>query len=309
MGVTPDDFDEGVLLMRLTMSGEVFSHGFPLEKTIALTKSYGIGNFELWAGNCPAIDANCHVRLYRCRDIAAAKRAFQDNGIHVACVAFGGAFHQEIVDDRALYSRELVRAVEVAAEMGAEYVNHYLTRVAPMGPPEYALLDAYLSDALRRAEQLHITMVLENEAVDVTHTPENMLEILRHFDSPYFKTNFDATNYYQGGNEAFPYAYEALKGRIGYVHIKNGCIWAAERGHDEQWLGGPMTGCHQGRRIVYTPPTLGAVNIPGLLRRLQEDAYPGYFALEPHSTVENVIRYYEAAIPLLKELGCFQPQS
>ena len=51
------------------------------------------------------------------------------------------------------------------------------------------------------------------------------------------------------------------------------------------------------------------MNIPGLLRRLQEDAYPGYFALEPHSTVENVIRYYEAAIPLLKELGCFQPQS
>ncbi|HBN97527.1 MAG TPA: sugar phosphate isomerase/epimerase, partial [Firmicutes bacterium] len=56
-----------------------------------------------------------------------------------------------------------------------------------------------------------VTLVLENEAHDMTHTPENALAIINHFQSSNFRLNLDATNFYQGGNEAFPYAYDLLK--------------------------------------------------------------------------------------------------
>lgn len=47
-----------------------------------------------------------------------------------------------------------------------------------------------------------------------------MKTIVEHMNSEYFKTNFDATNYYQAGYEGFPYAYEVLKEYIVHVHIK-----------------------------------------------------------------------------------------
>lgn len=294
--------------MKLTLSGEVFSHGYPLEKTLVLAQSFDISFFELWAGNCPALAEDCHIRLYRNRDLAATKGAFAKAGIGVACVAFGGAFHPEIVEDSKLYSDELVRAVEWAAELSAPLVNHYLTCIAPMEPLDLPLIERYVSSALRRAEALGVTLVLENEAVDATHTPEQVLAIIDHFGSPHFKANFDATNYYQGSNEAFPYAYEMVQGAIGYVHIKNGKIFNPGQGHDEKWLGNGMTGANQGRRIVYTPPLEGAVNIWGLLHRLRADGYDGFLTLEPHSTVEEVIAYYHQAIPLLRQHGFFVPQ-
>ena len=150
-----------------------------------------------------------------------------------------------------------------------------------------------------------VTLVLENEAHDVTHRPENVLEIVQHFQSARFRTNFDVTNYYQASNEAFPYAYEIVKEIIGYVHIKNGCITKFKKDASSPWMGGKMSGYNADYHIVYTPPTAGAVNVIGLLERLKHDNYEGYIALEPHSSVENVLVYYQDAIPRLRNMGYF----
>lgn len=291
--------------MKLTMSGEVLSHTLPLDRAIEITRSFGIRNFELWAQNCEALSADCHQRLYKDRDITRAKKKFADSGIHVACVAFGGAFHQEITSDEDLYNRELIRAIEVAHELGAEFVNHYCNLIAPQFELDFNVLDRYYSRPLKRAEELGVVMVLENEAHDMTHTPENVLEIIDHFNSRNFRSNLDATNFYQAGNEAFPYAYECLKEVIAYVHIKNGCIYTPDHGENDAWKGGKMSGHLSGQQIHYTLPMLGAVNISGLLAQLNFDNYSGFVTLEPHSTLENVLDYYKVAIPFIKGLGYF----
>lgn len=289
--------------IKLTMSGEVLSRDLSLEKAIEITHSLGIQNFELWAQNCKSQSIDAHPRLYKNRDVARSKKIFEDCGIHVACVAFGGAFHPEIVQDARFYSEELIRSIEVAAEMGANYVNHYCNLIAPQFEINFEILDRYFAKALERAETLGVVMVLENEAHDMTHTPENVLAIIKHFNSDYFRASFDVTNFYQAGNEAFPYSYELLKEVIGYVHIKNGCIFNPNANHDQCWKGGAMTGYLSGREIYYTLPDQGAVNIQGLIGRLQSDHYDGYITLEPHSSLVNVLVYYQSAVPYLRNMG------
>jgi sugar phosphate isomerase/epimerase len=289
--------------MKLTMSGEVLSHTLPLQKALEITASFNIRNFELWAQNCEPLSSGCHDRLYRDRDLHKAGQQFKEMGIHVACVAFGGAFHREIASDVGVYTGELVRAIRIAADLGAELVNHYCNLVAPQFDLDLDALDRYYSGPLKVAEELGITLVLENEAHDMTHTPENVLAIIEHFNSANFRSNLDATNFYQAGNEAFPYCYELLKDVIAYVHIKNGCIYTPGRGLDERWLGGDMSGRLAGHKIYYTLPSQGAVNIIGLLERLQADGYAGYFTLEPHSVLENILPYYESAVPLARSFA------
>ncbi|MBW7959546.1 MAG: sugar phosphate isomerase/epimerase [Candidatus Promineofilum sp.] len=287
--------------MRLTMSGEVFSHYLPLDRTLEITTSFRIRNFELWAKNIQPLSNSCHDRLYRDRDIEQAKKQFKASGVQIACVAFGGAFHQEVASDVGLYTSELIRAIEIAADLEAGLVNHYCNLIAPQFNLDFDILEHYWSAPLKRAETLGVTLVLENEAHDMTHTPENVLAIIEHFRSKNFRSNLDATNFYQAGNEAFPHCYEILRDVIAYVHIKNGCIFDSGHEFDASWVGGKMSGHHAGRNIYYTLPTKGAVNMTGLLERLKADGYAGYITLEPHSNLTNTLAYYESAIPWLRE--------
>jgi sugar phosphate isomerase/epimerase len=289
--------------IKLTMSGEALSYALSLDKALEFTRSQDIRYFELWAQNCEHLSGKIHPRLYRNRDITKTKKQLSAAGVSVACVAFGGAFHQEIVDDQALYSQELIRAIEIAADLGAGLVNHYVNLISPQFEIDFSILDCYFLEALRRAEQLGIVMVLENEAHDITHTPDKVMQIINHFNSGHFRSNFDATNFYQAGIEAFPNAYEFLKDVIRYVHIKNGCIYEPEAGHRDVWKGGKMSGYLSDQWIYYTLPDQGAVNIVGLINKLKSDNYDGFLTLEPHSNLENVISYYVTAIPLMRELG------
>ena len=165
------------------------------------------------------------------------------------------ALEQDLIKDwakiRNFFSRELERAVEIAYELGAKVVNHYCYHVA-MGPEiSFSELEKYYGRAIRKAKHRKIYLALENEAHDITQSPEGMKTIVEHMNSEYFKTNFDATNYYQAGYEGFPYAYEVLKEYIVHVHIKNGCFYHPEFGHEKQCRGGKMTGMFAGNDIYY----------------------------------------------------------
>jgi sugar phosphate isomerase/epimerase len=289
--------------IKLAMSGEAFSRELTLKKTLEFTRMHGIRYFELWAQNCESNGGSLHPRLFVNRDIQKTFQLFNNFEVQVACVAFGGAFHQEIVADETLYVNELIRAIEIAEKLNARFVNHYVNLISPQVDIDFDILDRYFSKPIKRAEELGIVLVLENEAHDVTHSPENVLTIIRHFNSDHFKANFDVTNFYQASNEAFPYAYQVLKDDIRYVHIKNGCLYHPDAGHQAEWKGGQMSGYHSAHSIYYTLPDQGAVNVIGLINRLKQDHYNGFLTLEPHSTLKNVMAYYEIAIPLMQILG------
>lgn len=286
--------------MKLTMSGEVLSRTLSLQQTVEFTRHYQVKYFELWPQTCAALSDDVHPRLYRNRDITPVQQAFKAAGIQFACVAFGGAFHPEVTQDVDLYNTELIRAVQIAADLGAPFVNHYCCAISPYPDLNLPLMEQYVSRALRQAEKLGVTMVLENEAHDMTHIPEAVLSIIKHFNSPNFRSTFDVTNFYTGGNEAFPHAYQVLKEVIAYVHVKNGCILGPQHDPQSPWVGGKMSGRLEGNTILFTEPFKGAVNITGLMDTLREDGYEGHITLEPHSTLEEVRKYYDHNIPLFR---------
>lgn len=281
--------------MELAISGEGLGSKLPLEEILKTIKTHGVNAIEIWPENIPVSEGKelIHKRLYANRDVGKAKEILEKAGVKVACVCFGAGFDKELAQNKALFASELKRAVDVAHELGTKIVNHYCYYVALGDEYSTEELKEYYAQAIEAAEKYQIYLALENEAHDITKNPVCMKQIVESMESKYFKTNFDATNYYQAGYEGFPYAYEVLKKQIVHVHIKNGCIYHPEHNHREECKGGEMTGCFAGESIYYPIASEGAVNIDGLIRRLRRDGYEGYCSLEPHTIPEICLEYYK----------------
>lgn len=293
--------------MKLGISGQALSKTRTLEEVLQVLQRFQVNAIELWPENIPAMAGEQYMKgAYRGRDIQKAKEILNRYSVDVACVTMGGAFNRDLVMGVEGYARELVYAVEAARELGAKLVNHYCYHICLMDEAlDMGRIIKYFEPAVKKAEELDITLVLENEAHDATRTPEGMLAIVRAVDSSRFKVNFDATNFYHASCEGFPHAYEVLKSHIGYVHLKNGCIFHVGSGHDEYAKGSIMTGVNEGKYIYYPPLPRGAVNMDGLLYRLEMDGYGGYCTLEPHTTPEQVEQYYCEEVAYLRKKMLF----
>lgn len=293
--------------MKVAISGETLGSVMKLEDILPIFKENGVNSIEIWPENIPVqVGKNIvHKRLYANRDVLKAKEILEKFDMKVACVCFGAGFDKDLAENKTLFSGELRRAVEVAAELGANVVNHYCYYVAMNDEYPLEELKGYYREAIEKAEELKVYLALENEAHDITKNPVRMKEIVKYMGSEYFRTNYDATNYYQSGYEGFPYAYEILKDCIIHVHIKNGCIYMPEFGHKEACRGGEMTGALSGKYIYYPYASDGAVNIDGLLRRLIRDGYEGYCTIEPHTTPELCLQYYKEETTYLRQRNIY----
>ena len=288
--------------MKLGISGYLLSQTRSLEEILQIFIEYKIKDIEIWPCNIPPLKGCTELNpdTYEGRDIKLAKQILEKYGVEAVCLSMSGAFNDEASKSSEVYSKSLVYAVEAAKELGADFVNHYCYNICLTETLDLDRISGFMLPALRRAEELGITLCLENEAHDATRTPEGILKIIEFMDSPNFKTNFDPTNYYHAGVEAFPYAYELLRKHIVYVHLKNGCIYNPACGHLEENKGGIMTGRFSGDFIYYPTIQNGAVNIDGLVKRLTEDGYKGNYILEPHTIPENAKKYYSEDIEFLK---------
>ncbi len=290
--------------MKYGISGQVLGGVKSLEETVCILKKYGVINMEIWPENIPVYEGSeVGWSIYEGRDIQKAKEILKTNGMNVTCITMPAAFDYETASDMKKYSEALQYAVEVAKELGAGIVNHYCYNICLGETPDTEKFLNYVEPAVKFAEREGIVLCLENEAHDATRTPEGMLSMVKAVNSRNFKTNFDATNYYHAGAEAFPHAYEVLKEHIGYVHIKNGCIYDPGAGHSEKSKGSPMTGSLAPNLIYYPYLAEGAVNIDGLLSRLDKDCYNGYCVLEPHTMPENAENYFREETAYLKHRG------
>lgn len=272
--------------MKIGVSGQSLGKILGLEETITFLRELNVKCMEVWPCNLPVSGDSVFGDTYENRNAERAARILEEGKIQVSAVSFSGAFSGQISGDEKRYSRELVRAVETAHILGAGIVNHYCYFLS-LHSLDLEKLKRCMSDALRLAKQYGITMVLENEAHDMTKTPPEMKRIVEAFHDSSFQTNYDAVNYYEACEEGFPYAYDVLKDYIGYVHIKNGC----------------RSGSLSGKKVLYTSIEEGAVNIRGLLDRLRKDCYQGYCIIEPHCPPEEVREYLRRDIDWLQKNG------
>jgi len=288
--------------MKIGISGQLLGNDRSLEEILRLLKKYCVENIEIWPCNISGETEGAKLcdDTYEGRDTAKAKRLLDSYGIKTCCVTMPAAYNPEISGDPNKYTAELIRAIKIAKEFGANLVNHYCYGICMDERPNLQRIKEYLLPALKTAEDEGVTLCLENEAHDATRAPEGMLEILEGFNSRYFMTNFDATNYCHASQEGFPYAYEVLKKYIAYVHIKNGCVYSIYGEHNPESKGAAMSGHYAPNAIYYPYAGDGAVNIDGLLRRLKHDGYDGYCVLEPHTAPKFAEDYYENDLEYLK---------
>lgn len=281
-------------------------HGEQFNTLIPLLMDLGIKYIELWAPNLAQKGPVVSEFAFSDKDLKTAKDQLDKAGIQVACIGCGIGLDEEFTKDAGAYSDEFVKTVEAAAFFGAKYVNHYSTKIQIADRPDVEALKKYWAAGLKRAEELGVILCLENEATDITWSPENVLEVVRGFNSKNFKTNFDSTNYYHSGHEAYPWAYELLKDEIAYVHIKGGRKYVPEFCQDEKFIGTPMTRLFDGDTIYYCQSKYGAVNIEGELSALKKDGYNGFCVLEPHTDRNNTIIIIHKEINYLRSTGLFE---
>jgi sugar phosphate isomerase/epimerase len=290
--------------MKIAVSGETPGRNYDLRQICEYIRGYGAAAIEIWPENIPAIGGKEVIhRLYKNRDLASAVKTLNSVGVETVCVAFGAALDRDLASDRDMYTRELVRAVVVAAELGASLVNHYLYYFSMTDTADLEVLRSLYGPAIEEAEKRGIYLVLENEAHDSTKNPLEMKRIVEGMGSSHFRTNFDVTNYYQASYEGYPYAYTILKDLISYVHVKDGCIHIPEHHHREETMGQGMSGFLHGKNIQYPEIGTGAVNLCGLLESLHHDHITKYCTIEPHTNLDYWHIYAKYEIEFLKKHG------
>lgn len=202
------------------------------------------------------------------------------------------------------YGVFLRRAAQYAPLLGLRVINTYLYSFAGAGAAPQQAVAAYaraIDPVLRRGADHGFVLTLEPESFDISGTVEGLLSIVRAVDHPNFRLTFDPCNLYQANEEAFPYAYEALRPHIGHVHLKNGSMFLPDL-HPADERAFAFAPPRQDRFMRWGPFREGAVNLSGLLTCLRRDGYSGEVVLEPHTHDHHKqMRFLQDGIALVRE--------
>lgn len=232
-----------------------------LHEQIAVLQSEGISAIDLrsvWSTNILDLsDAQ----------VKEIKQTLDAQGIQVAAIAspigkvpIDSPFHEHL--------QRFARALELAQVFNSSFI-----RIFSFYPPaDHALETPFgnwsdwrdevlmrLQEMTRRAHEVGITLIHENEKAIYGDSIERCLDLLNAIDDIHFQAAFDPANFIQCQQIPYPDAYEKLHPWIDYVHVKdaltNSTVVAAGEGL-AQW--------------------------PRLLQHLRQDGYDGFLSLEPH---------------------------
>ena len=273
-------------LLRLAISGTEFLENESVSALLSMARRLDVSAVELWYPRNFVHDGEAST----IRRVIAA-------GIAVAAVSCG----VEVVelDDVEGTRQKLLRAIEVAAELDAPFVNTYF------GAPDYRddsrAINTFVRNVdpcLTKADRLGRKLLLENEfnafgrdayQGDITRRPASLRRLLEYCGKGRLNLTFDPANFYCAGIEPYPLAYSLLADHIAYVHVKDvamfdtiidgytGQAWRQYYDYDRQYVTRPLGA--------------GALNWSGLLRELAQLRWSGFLTAEPHAKRE----YREAA--------------
>lgn len=287
-------------MFKLAISGQSIGQYLSYEEVAKFIHDLGVVYMEIWPANIPLLKnglldkGNRNIAEYTKRDLLLGKKILTRYGIKVGCVtnAVSGGFK----NDHKFYRKSLLSALEAARILETKIVNTYFG-ADERYEKEFTKV---IGSVLKLAEEYKITIVLENEAHDATGHVDGMLAILKTVNSRWFKTNYDACNYYQGNEESFPYAYERLKPYIGYIHLKGGCRFK-QSVHPPDIKGLPFRKPNENISIGYVPLDESAINFDGLLARLKNDNYNSICTLESHVYKNKLLQYLKKEVSWIKK--------
>ena len=135
-------------------------------------------------------------------------------------------------------------------------------------------------------------------ASDYSRSADACLELMQTVNSEYFQLNFDPCNFYIGGEEPYPYAYELLKDYIRNVHLKDA------RRFDPRLLPEdhrPTLQRHVFGDYACVPLGQGGYNTTGLLQALRQDGYSGVLTLEAHTRPRDIMDTLKSGAQFIRE--------
>lgn len=278
--------------MDIAFSGTELKEGESIAPLVEAARRHGAGWLELW-----------YPENFAAEGVDTTLERLASASLQVATVATGTKLGSP--GDPSSHQRTLIEALELADRIGCGLVATYFGHRSKRD--DEAAINAYVENVapcVERAEALGVTLSLENEfdgfgndpaGSDPTRRPEAAAWLLERVGSPRFRMTFDPCNAYFAGAEPFPRFYEAVRPHITYVHVKDGSLLveAADPGWTEF--------ADSDRRYVTRPLGEGALNWPGLLKRLTRDGYDGFLTLEPHARTDHRDAAWDQAAQTLKQ--------
>jgi sugar phosphate isomerase/epimerase len=275
---------------HIAISGTEYPYR-PLEEVLDVAVRLDVRHLELWIPHNFVLD-----------DLPRVEKALTTRGLHAAVISTWTQFNLPgDVEPRRVLVRQSIQA---AKALGARTVNTYFG--AHPARTEEESISTYRENILPLVDlagKEGVTITLENEfeptGRDVTRRADGVRRLLEAVNSPFFRANFDPCNFYFAGEESYPYAYELLKGHIGYVHIKDGMKFHPDLYPDpgEGFLWKDLSGDY-----VCCPLGSGAIKYAALLRDLARSSYDGYLTLEPHVHPGNLFNVFQESLNTLRQL-------
>ena len=196
------------------------------------------------------------------QQVRVISAALNDGGIRVAAIASPiGKIPVDVPLEQQI--ERLDRAITLATVFETPLIRifSYYPPASGLDAEPVGYRDAVMANlrALTdRAAEAGMTLLHENDSGLYGDTIARNVDVLQTIRDPHLAALLDPANYLLSGDTPYPDGYQAVRSRLGYVHVKDakdGAVVAAGEGESR---------------------------FPEMLRQMQADGYDGVFALEPH---------------------------
>lgn len=280
--------------LRIAVAAEALTRWKSPRETLEIIRALGCGEVQLCASLFPSTIGLSVPEAWELR------RQLDALGLRGDTMS---TFPYRVSPER--YVDFLSRVIRVAPVLDLRVMNVYLMPFLRPGKDDATAIADFagaLRGLLDDAGECNLRMSLEPEYFDPSRDVAGLRRILDAVGHhPQFAITYDPCNLYQGGEEAFPYAYDELRARIVHVHLKNGGVFSEER-HPADEKAFPFAAPFAHRSMRWGPLAEGALNIHGILARLVRDGYRDVTVLEPHAcTLDKQIACLTADLALVRK--------
>jgi len=242
--------------MRLAIPSDEICPDF--EAAVRTGRAWGIDWFEirgLPSGRIP------HVAR---KDLDAVTRLVDEQGVKISALS-PGVFKVPLGAPEVArqMGETLPRTYALAQQWGAQIVIvfSFRTQDPTAADPPDAVVEA-LRRTASEAAQAGLKVVVENERSHWAGTGAQSAALVRAVNHDNLRLNWDPGNAIAAGDTPYPEGYQAVRGLVGHLHIK-----------DERRTG-------DGYEVVL--PGDGEADWPGQFRALLQDGFDGFYTVETH---------------------------
>jgi sugar phosphate isomerase/epimerase len=202
-------------MVKYKISSFIDEYSDDLEEQVVALKRYGIEFVEL--RHCDGKN----VADFEMSDVLKIKKAFDDANIKVSSI--GSPLGKISIDGDIEQHLKLAEKLFAMANIfNAKYVrvfSFYIPKGHEAAEYRNEVLSA-MQKLIDLADKCNVVLCHENEAGIYGESPENCLDLLNTFNGK-LKCVFDMGNFVLDGHEPYPHAFEMLKDKIAYFHIKD----------------------------------------------------------------------------------------